>query len=252
MCLILFSWKFHPKYKLVLAANRDEFYARPTAKADYWIENKNMIAGTDLQAGGTWIGITKTGRLAAITNYRDPKNLDANATSRGKLTTDFLNSLEKPEDYLERVQVEGNHFNGYNLLVGDSEDLFYFNNVNNEIKKVESGVFGLSNGFFQENWPKLEKGRNALQKIVNKETIEREDLFTILSDNQIAPDDELPKTGIPFEWERALSPLFIKTEEYGTRCSTLIFMDYQNGGTFEEKTYQVDGWQQESHVVLNF
>ncbi|MEQ6117929.1 NRDE family protein [Reichenbachiella sp. MALMAid0571] len=252
MCLILFSWKTHPKYNLVLAANRDEFYERPTAKAAYWKDHPNILAGKDLQAGGTWIGIGKYGRIAAITNYRDPQNIDSKARSRGQLTVNYLLSKDAPEAYLRKVKNSGIHYNGFNLLVGDSDNMFYYNNVNHQITELKPGNYGLSNGFFQQNWPKLKKGRNALIKAISEDDVSENRLFEILTDTEIADDTSLPKTGIPLEWERALSPLFIKTEKYGTRCSTLIYTEQNGDGVFIEKTYAVGSVQEENLERIEF
>ncbi|MFT7034675.1 MAG: hypothetical protein ACJA2S_003193 [Cyclobacteriaceae bacterium] len=251
MCLILLSWKIHPKYKLVLAANRDEFYDRPTAVAAHWEDKPEIVAGRDLQAGGTWIGVNKSGeRIAGITNYRDRQNIDPNANSRGALTTNYLLSKETPLAYLLRIKSSKIQYNGFNLLVGDSEHMFHYNNVNHEITELQPGTYGLSNGFFQENWPKLKKGRDALEELVKTNTLDNHALFEILNDTGLADDNLLPKTGIPIEWERALSPLFINTEKYGTRCSTLIHIDYAEKGTFTEKTYPIAGIQKEELIEL--
>jgi uncharacterized protein with NRDE domain len=240
MCLILFSWKNHAKYKLVLAANRDEFYDRPTAAAHYWNEHPGILAGKDLQAGGTWMGWEKSGRLAAVTNYRDPQSLDPKARSRGQLTLNYLLSADQPEKYLRKIKASGVHYNGFNLLVSDRDSMFYYNNVNHQITEVTPGTYGLSNGFFQENWPKLKKGRDALQQVIDSDDIREEPLLDLLTDSQVANDELLPKTGVPLEWERALSPLFIQTEKYGTRCSTVILVEHSGHGVFVEKTYNKD------------
>lgn len=249
MCLILFSWKTNPKHKLILAANRDEFYDRPTQKVSVWDDHPEVIAGRDIQAGGTWIGVTKSGRLAALTNYRDPQNIDPKAESRGRLTADFLSGTDSPEQYLRKLKNSGRHYNGFNLMVGDSNQLFHYNNVNHDIKEVTPGIYGLSNGFFQENWPKIKKGKSALETLVKKEEVSTNQLLDILGNKQIADDIELPKTGIPLDWERALSPLFIETENYGTRCSTIIFTSYTDHTSFTEKTYPI-GNQQEGIVTF--
>lgn len=239
MCLILFSWKQHKDFQLVLAANRDEFYERPTSKAAFWEEKPDILAGRDLVAGGTWIGVTKNGRIAALTNYRDPENIDKNAASRGALTTDFLDGDESPEAYLNNIKNSDVKYNGFNLIVGVGEQLLHYNNVNHEIKEVQPGTYGVSNGFFQENWPKLKSGRTALEGKVKEEAIQPQDLLEILGNRSIASDQDLPKTGVSLEWERALSSLFIETEGYGTRCSTLIYQGYDGQFEFIEKTYAV-------------
>lgn len=239
MCLILFSWKQHPDYKLILAANRDEFYKRPTAPANFWEDNPNILAGRDLQGHGTWIGVNAHGKIAALTNYRDPKNIDPNAISRGELTVNYLKEKISPQEYLDTLKETAGNYNGFNLIVGDHEELLHYNNVNHHIERLSPGTYGLSNGFFQENWPKLKTGREALAAQVQNNTTDEYTLLNVLSNKTIAPDSDLPKTGVPLEWERALSPLFIETEEYGTRCSTLIYIDYEHRLKFVEKTYAV-------------
>lgn len=233
-----------------MAANRDEFYDRPTAQAAFWEDHPDLLAGRDLKAGGTWIGVTKSGRIAALTNYRDPQNIDNNARSRGQLTTDFLTGSDSPEQYLRKIKNSGIHYNGFNLMVGDQEQLFHYNNVNHLIKEIEPGTYGLSNGFFQEGWPKIKKGKNALESAITKEDVNSNDLLSILSDKQIASDKDLPKTGISLDWERALSPLFIQTETYGTRCSTIIFTEHDRKIQFLEKTYAVSDQNESTNTFV--
>jgi len=241
MCLILFSWKNHPNYTLVLAANRDEFYNRPTKRAEFWEDHIEILAGRDEKAGGTWMGITKSGRIAALTNYRDPQNIDSNAASRGQLTTNFLSGTDSPEQYLRKLKNSSTHYNGFNLMVGDENSLFHYNNVNHNINEVKPGTYGLSNGFFQESWPKIKIGRDGLESIMKQENISIQDLLNLLDNRQQAKDSELPKTGIPLDWERALSALFIEKDDYGTRCSTIIMIDRERKISFTEKTYGVGG-----------
>lgn len=241
MCLILFAWKTDPKFDLVLAANRDEFYDRPTQSAHQW-KGSEIIAGKDLTAGGTWIGLTKTGRFAALTNFRDLQNLDPNAPSRGQLATDFLTSNHTPKDYLQSLKSEKKNYNGFNLLVGDRNALWYYNNINYEISEIQSGIYGLSNGLLNEPWPKVDIGKNDLNNELNNGT-KVDALFSLLTNEQIAPDEILPSTGVPLDWERSLSPLFIKMDNYGTRCSTVITRN-QHTISFHEKTYH----QTDQHV----
>ena len=222
MCLILFAWKKHPKYDLIVAANRDEFYDRPTQKAHIWPEEVDLIAGKDLKAGGTWMGISKSGKFAALTNYRDPKHMNPEAPSRGDLTKDFLKKEISPASYLQEILSENIPYNGFNLLLGDSDSLYYYNNINNEIKELEAGIYGLSNALLNDPWPKVINGKVKLEEAVSNENLTPSDLFNILRDRVIAPDHELPHTGVPMEWERALSSMYIETENYGTRCSTVL------------------------------
>ncbi len=237
MCIVLFSYKTHPKYKLIMASNRDEFYARPTEQIAPWSDNENIIAGRDKQDGGTWMGVTKDGRFSALTNYRDLSRIKNNAPSRGFLVGNFLQKNESPEEYLKEIQKKTSQYNNFNLLVGDTSDLFYFSNVNNELVKVEPGIHGLSNRFLDTPWPKVEKGKKELQKHIQNDNIDTELIFNLLSDTSTPPDNELPDTGVGLEWERVLSPIFIKTQKYGTRASSILTIDYRGNISFIEKSY---------------
>jgi len=236
MCLILFAWKNHPSYKLILAANRDEFYSRRTAEAGFWDEHPEVLGGRDLVAGGTWMGITKSGRFAAITNYRDPATVIDQAVSRGYLTRDFLIGKQSPSDYLQEIGDNRNRYLGFNLLIGDQRELWYYNNVSNEMLEVAPGTYSLSNAYLNSKWPKTDSGK-ALFESKLKDQINQDDFFEILSKKERAEDSRLPKTGVPIELERALSPIFIETESYGT-CSSSFAAINENGlATFIEKTH---------------
>ncbi|MBY0121847.1 NRDE family protein [Bacillus sp. S/N-304-OC-R1] len=240
MCLILFAFKVHPTYKLIVAANRDEYYARPTAAAHFWEDEPQILAGRDLEKLGTWMGVTKTGRFAALTNYRDPKENATSKQTRGELVAGFLKSDEKPEEYLQKAALQAKMYPGYNLLVGDGEELYYYSNIQNEIKKLEPGIYGVSNHLLNTNWPKVKSGKEGLSAISDQKNNNLTDeLFKLLQNTDQAPDDFLPNTGVSLEWERILSPLFIKSEGYGTRSSTVLLM---NGSdmTYTEKVFSAN------------
>lgn len=239
MCLILFSWKQKPGYKLVLAANRDEFYARPTRETEYWEDQPEILAGRDLEAGGTWMGITKEGRFAAITNYRDPGMKKENAPSRGNLTADFLKGNDTPESYLLKIQKTGDAYYGFNLLIGNSDELWYYNNINHEIRQLPPGSYGLSNALLDTSWPKVKLGKDLFGKASESANIEDGTLFDALGNSGKAADNDLPSTGVPYEWEKAISAMFIETETYGTCSSTIVTVDDENRIRFVEKTYPV-------------
>jgi len=239
MCLILFSWKNHTVYKLILAANRDEFYTRPTKKAGFWEDHPHILGGRDLEAGGTWLGLTKEGRFTAITNYRDPSIKKENAPSRGALTTDFLNGDESPADYLDRINKHGDQYYGFNLLVGDGEELWYYSNINREARELVSGSYGLSNALLDTAWPKLDLGHQLFKDSISNGKPDENSLLEILENNHKPDDEKLPSTGVPYEWEKAISSMFIETETYGTCCSTILMIDHQNRARFVEKTYPV-------------
>jgi len=239
MCLILFSYKKHKKYKLILAANRDEFYARPTKPISRWDGGSGIIAGKDLEAGGTWMGISGDGRFAALTNFRDPKSIKKDALSRGLLVSNFLEDKNNsPEGYLNYVAAQKGLYNGFNLLAGDEDDLYYFSNNEGIIRKIEPGLHGLSNHLINTPWPKVEKGKKSLKKIIDSDCIEEyEKTFAFLKDQELPSDEFLPETGMGIEWERLLAPIFIQSKIYGTRSSSFLLVGYDNKGFFAEKTW---------------
>jgi uncharacterized protein with NRDE domain len=245
MCLILFSYHNHPVYRLIVAANRDEFYKRPTAPAVFWEDDPNIVGGRDLEKMGTWMGVTRTGRFSAITNYREPVTKVQNPISRGELVSEYLAGNDSPMEYLSKVKDESERYNGFNLLVGDSSSLFYFSNRNNKIVKVSPGVHGLSNHLLDTPWPKVKKGKQALEKsIKHREALDSNELLKLLADTEQVGKDELPDTGVGIERERVLSPLFIKDLEYGTRSSTILLIDHNNQVSFVERSFlnDQDGW----------
>lgn len=238
MCLILFSWKTHPKYKLIVAANRDEFYARPTAPADFWPDQPTILAGKDLKAGGTWLGIEKAGYFAAVTNYRDLSSVKENATSRGALIKNYLLSGNKPEDYLKEIAENKDHYNGFNLLVSDLKELYYYSNVENKIRKLNQGTYGLSNHLLDTPWPKVANGKIQFEFLLQDESIATDPLFKLLQNVDQPKEELLPSTGISKDLERALSSIFINTEDYGTYSSTVLLVDNMDNCYFEERTYK--------------
>jgi uncharacterized protein with NRDE domain len=237
MCLIVFANNIHPNYKLIFAANRDEFYNRPSEQAEFWNEYPDLLAGKDLQAGGTWMGITRQGRFAAITNFRDLKNHRNDAPSRGKLTLDFLTSDVSVQEYYNKLKPTLNEYNGFNLLLGDVDQLYYFSNKTNSLKKLDHGIHGISNAILDTPWPKVEKSKRHLQSLIQQENINPWEVIAILKDSSIAKDEELPDTGVGLDLERMLSPVFIKSEKYGTRCSSVVMVDKENNVKFVEKFF---------------
>ncbi len=238
MCLILFSYQTHPSYPLLFIGNRDEFYDRPTLKASFWKEAPFLLAGRDLKQGGTWFGVTKLGRIAAITNYRDPLLIKEKAPSRGILVSEYLLGREDPVEYLDKLRKIADRYNGFNLIVGDTKRLFWFSNRAEGIRLLDPGIYGLSNHLLNTPWPKTIRGRDRLSEILShKKDILPEDLFGILEDRSIAEDESLPNTGVSLEWERILSSIFVSSPAYGTRSSTVFFIDLKGKATFIERTY---------------
>ena len=237
MCIILFAYKTHPKYKLLLASNRDEFYERPTEALSQWTKNRNIFAGRDKKDGGTWMGVTEDGRFSALTNYRDLSRIKDQPPSRGHLVSNFLKANTPAKIYLEGLKGSAGIFNDYNLLVGDRNDLYYFSNVSGELIKIEPGIHGFSNHLLNTPWPKVKKGKEELATIIKREKIEKQAVIMLLNDTSTPPDSELPDTGVGLEWERALSSIFIKTEMYGTRASSVLTIDYNNKIGITEKSF---------------
>jgi uncharacterized protein with NRDE domain len=237
MCLIFIAIDSHPKYRLIIAANRDEYYDRSTEQASFWHEAPELLAGRDLRAGGTWLGLTRTGRIAALTNFRDPKSINEDAPSRGKVVSDFLLNSDSPIHYLERLSRDAHLYNGFNLLVGWKEEFFWYSNRGNGIQRLPPGIYGLSNHLLDTPWPKIERGKKAFGKVLAETDLSTEDLFQLLQDRTVAKDESLPDTGVGLEWERLLSPIFITSPHYGTRSSTIILLDGNGRATFMEKSF---------------
>lgn len=240
MCLILFACHMHPDYPLVLAANRDEFHARPTRVAQWWNDSPNLLAGQDLTAGGTWLGVTTSGRVAAITNYRDPSSNNPAAHSRGALTTGFLQQQSSPEEYQNQLQAQQNDYNGYNLLFGSVDNLHYFSNRGGPPATIPPGIHGLSNHLLDTPWPKVKNGKQALAQALKQRELDPDCLWEILADPTIASDDKLPETGIGLDWERRLSAIRILGDHYGTRASTLLLVRKDGQVDFVERTISLE------------
>jgi uncharacterized protein with NRDE domain len=240
MCLIFFSLNHHPTYKLIVAANRDEFYARKTAPAHFWKDHPHILGGRDLEASGTWMAMNKNGKISLVTNYRDPANINPGAPSRGQLVSDYLLNNETPEAYLRNVSAKAAQYNGFNLLAGNADQLWYLSNYKKGMQQLEAGIYGLSNHLLDTPWPKVYRGKELFTRVIRKSVIEPDELLALLYDEQRAEDHQLPDTGIGLERERALSSMFIKTKGYGTRCSTAILVSNDDRAVFVERVYDLD------------
>jgi len=245
MCLIVVGWRVHPEFPLIVAANRDEFYARPTAFADYWPESPEVIGGRDLEAGGTWLAITRGGRFAAVTNVREP-GAAKGLHSRGKLTQAFLAGQQSAAEYVK--QLNAGDYSGFNLLVGDVQSLWYCSNRSARPQKLGPGIHGLSNHLLDSPWPKLLTARQGFAQAIAK-LPDRATLFKVLADDEIVPDGELPNTGVPLEWERRLSAIFVRSREYGTRASTVLSLSHDGRIAFEERSFGPEGRALQSSVI---
>ncbi|HEX2249250.1 MAG TPA: NRDE family protein [Gemmatimonadales bacterium] len=242
MCLVLVGLDAHPEYALIIAANRDEFYDRPTSSAEFWADAPSVLAGRDLKAGGSWLGIDRRGRFAAVTNYRQGRREHPGARSRGQLVSDFLTTDVSAVEHMERARREAGTYNGFNLLAFDSGGLFYFSNRAGQIRRLSGGVYGLSNHLLDTPWPKVIVGKGALDRLLRDAASDlTSELFALLLDCRRLPDALLPSTGIGPEWERLLSSAFIVSESYGTRSSTVVLVGRDGSVLFVERIFGPGG-----------
>lgn len=239
MCLILVAWQAHPDYPLVVAANRDEFFARPTAPAAFWQDAPQILAGRDLQAGGTWLGVNRQGCFAALTNYREGAQPHANAPSRGALVADFLAGETDAAAYLAALAAHGADYAGFNLFVGDGRRLGYYANRGKGPLWLAPGIYGLSNHLLDTPWPKLASAKKAFAKALTGLPTQTP-FFDLLADREIVPDAHLPETGVPLDWERILSAVFVSSPAYGTRASTLLTIHREGQVTLTERSFGPD------------
>jgi uncharacterized protein with NRDE domain len=238
VCLVVFAQGERPDLPLVIAANRDEFLRRPTARAAFWGDAPGLLAGRDLEAGGTWLGITRAGRVAFLTNHRDPPAHREGAPSRGALVSEFLKGQEGPEEFLGRKEEEGQLYNGFHLVVGGLHELWYFTNTGGSPRRLSRGIHGLSNGPLDDPWPKTRRSVERFTRALEGSGLPAPEPFlSLLSDRTRATDSELPATGVPLPWERLLSAVFIEGESYGTRSSTVLVATHQRV-RFAERTFE--------------
>jgi uncharacterized protein with NRDE domain len=241
VCLIAFAWRSHPRYRLVVAANRDEYFGRPAAPAGFWDDHPNVLAGRDLEAGGTWLGITLNGRFAALTNYRNPADKKIGAPSRGALVADFLTGRTSSQEYMRLVEKRAADYNGFSLLVGDVASMFFFSNRGERAARVPPGVHGLSNHLLDTPWPKVEKAKTRFAALLDG-PFDSEAVFGLLSDTERASGAELPSTGVSLELEERLSAIrILAAGGYGTRCSTALCFSEDGRIEFHERSYGEEG-----------
>jgi uncharacterized protein with NRDE domain len=242
MCLLIFAHQVAREYPLLVAANRDEFHARPTSASDFWAAHPELLAGKDLQQGGTWMGVTRSGRFAAVTNYRDPSRSAAAPRSRGELPLAYLTGSKDPETYLNTVAPLAQDYGGFNLLVGDRHYLWYFTNSDgSDPQCLPPGVYGLSNARLDTPWPKVELGKARMLALLQAGTISHSALATVVTDRRLADQRTLGGYGLDGSMETTLSAQFIVTETYGTRSSTTVWTDAHNQAHWREQNYNKEG-----------
>ena len=246
MCLIAFSYRQSEKYPLVLIANRDESYARASRAAAFWEGEAGILGGRDLEKGGTWLGINRHGRFAAVTNYRDGLVEKSSSRSRGLLVSEYLQQTGCVEDYLQHSIDSADQYGDFNLLLGDTRSVYFLNSREAEYRELSKGSYALSNGHLDSNWPKMKRAREEIDgRVQGQQALEHEALLDVLSDRRIARDEDLPNTNVGLELERKLSPIFIAGENYGTRVSTVLTIDSSHEVLLSERSYnseaEIDG-----------
>jgi uncharacterized protein with NRDE domain len=239
MCLLVFALRTHPRLPLIVAGNRDEFHARPTQAAHWWPDKPDIVGGRDLQAGGTWLAVHRSGRFAAVTNHRDAHRERAGLRSRGHLITGFLDAESDAMNYIESI--DGNAYAGFNLLVADGRSAGYLSNRGGGLRELQPGVYGLSNATLDEPWTKVTRTRSRLADLIEKDDVNESSLMRMLGDREKASADEVETNGLSFSMAHALTAPFIVHPEYGTRCSTVMTIDEGGRVRFLERRFRPDG-----------
>ena len=242
MCLIALAWQIHADFPLALAANRDEFHNRPAAAADWWNGKREVFGGRDLSHGGSWLALSRQGRLAAVTNVRRMIPPDPDAPSRGELVRDFVAGSLSANLYAEKLGPRAARYAGFNLLLYDGSAVVFCNNQHSFLHRaLPPGIHVVSNATLDTPWPKAQRLRRAMQAFVNQRVASRNLLFSALADAEEAADPDLPDTGVGLELERFLSPPFIRGENYGTRCSTIVTISNEGLAEFAEHRFGPNG-----------
>lgn len=240
MCVLFIAWKSHPRYRLVLAGNRDEFRARPTAALDHWKNHSGVIGGRDLKSGGSWLAARHDGRFAAVTNFREVP-LVPGPRSRGELVQQFVSGELSPSAFTQQLEPVAREFGGTNLFAGDADSLWHWSNRGLPARLMAPGLYGLSNGMLADDWPKMRRGREALAKLIAADALDEPALFDLLTDQTPGADHELPDTGVGRELERTLSSIFIAGDQYGTRASTVLLIGHDGSVRMQEKRWGAGG-----------
>jgi uncharacterized protein with NRDE domain len=244
MCLLVVGWNAHPDYRLVLAGNRDEFHQRPAAALGWWNDGPPILAGRDLKASGTWLGVARDGRYGVVTNFRDFDPPAAAAPSRGELVPRYLRGVARADQYLAQLASVARGYGGFNLLLGGPNALHYYSNRGDDGPRVlEPGIYGLSNHWLDTPWPKLTRTRARFAALLRDGPLGVEELFALLGDRTTVGDADLPHTGLPGDWERAVSAPFVVHEQYGTRCSTVVLVTHDGRTVVQERRFDARGVQ---------
>lgn len=240
MCLILIAWRVHPLYPCVVAANRDEFFARPSAEMDFWNGQPSLLAGRDLRAGGTWMGLDRRGRFAALTNFREPELQRVDAPSRGGLVADFIAGDSAAQDYWQALEAQ--QYNGFNLICGNlREEIWHFSNRGDgRGQRLAPGIYGISNHLLDTPWPKVAQGKSGLAEALHSLPADSA-LFSLLRDDCVHDDSKLPRTGVNLQWERLLSAAFVRSADYGTLSSTVLMLDRHGIVAADEQSFAANG-----------
>ena len=242
MCLLVLAWQSHRRYRLIVAANRDEFHDRPSAPLGWWADDPRILAGRDLRGAGTWMGAARSGRYGIVTNFRELERSVTDAPSRGDLVTRFLAATTSPQEYLDDLHPRAARYAGFSLLLGGPRSLHYYSNRGGSAAQpLERGIYGLSNHWLDSPWPKLLRTRLRLSELIAADDVAPATLFGLLADRTPADLDETPDTGLPPEWERALSSPFVAHERYGTRCSTVLLVEHDGRTTMLERRFDAAG-----------
>ena len=240
MCLVTVGWQQHPDYALVVAANRDERFDRPAAPLGWWPGTPRVLAGRDLVAGGTWLGVNEDGRFSVVTNYREPPG-DPAPRSRGELVSMWLTDGLSAAHFIKRLEDTESAYAGFNLLFGDSDELHYFSNRSTRGGALEAGTYALSNAVLDTPWPKAELARDHMRRQLEAGDPTPDAFASLLQDTRPAPDARLPDTHLPIELRRQLSAPFIVGEHYGTRCSTVLTLSHAGDVRVHEQHFAPGG-----------
>lgn len=240
MCVLFIAWKSHPRYRLVLAGNRDEFRARPTAPLARWAQHPDVIGGRDLKAGGSWLAASRSGRFAAVTNFRQVPLVEG-TQSRGTLVSRYVTGEESPSHFVRALEQTAGSYGGTNLFAGTGDALWHWSNRGAVTRMMAPGLYGLSNGMIEDDWPKMRRGREGLAQLIAAPSLDEDALFALLTDRTPGADHELPDTGVGREMERTLSPIFIAGDHYGTRASTVLLIGHDGSVSMREKRWGAYG-----------